>query len=291
MTVQVSQYPIRYDPGARPKRWGSPAVLESGETTYSVARGLALAAALGLGLALEGWRPHARLCPAWRTNVGLWAIDGVAMAVVCGACGWVVAAWASGRGLGLLAWAGSDPWLSVVAALLGLDAVSYAWHRANHRLPLLWRFHKVHHADASFHVTTALRFHPGELLLALPVRIGAIVLLGVPPEGVLLFELVFGAANLLEHGNFDLPRRVESLAQRAFITPALHRAHHAADWRELDTNFGTIFSVWDRLAGSLRASDGARRVETGLPDRVDSRPPSLSESLLLPFTSRGARSG
>jgi sterol desaturase/sphingolipid hydroxylase (fatty acid hydroxylase superfamily) len=205
------------------------------------------------------------------------------MAAVCGACGWAVAAWAADQGLGLLVWAGAGWWVSVGAGLLGLDVVSYLWHRANHQIPLLWRFHQVHHGDASFHVTTALRFHPGELLLALPVRLTAILALGVPPEGVLLFELVFGAANLLEHGNFDLPARLDPLARRLFITPALHRAHHASDWRELNTNFGTVFSVWDRLARTFHASDPERRVTTGLPTWSRREAPTFGESLLLPF--------
>jgi sterol desaturase/sphingolipid hydroxylase (fatty acid hydroxylase superfamily) len=262
-------------------------MLESDEATYQLVRGVGLVAALLAGLALEHWRPHERLRPAWRTNLGLWAVDGVVMALACGACGWVVAAWAAERGMGLLAWLGASPWTGVAAGLLALDGVSYLWHRANHQIPQLWRFHRVHHADASFHVTTALRFHPGELLLALPVRLGAILALGVPPEGVLLFELVFGAANLLEHGNFDLPGRLDPIARRLFITPALHRAHHAADWRELDTNFGTVFSVWDRLAGTFRASEAGRRVVTGLPPASHLAATSLGESLLLPFA-RGA---
>jgi sterol desaturase/sphingolipid hydroxylase (fatty acid hydroxylase superfamily) len=259
-------------------------VLDAGETTYQLARGVGLAAALVLGLALERWRPHARLRPAWGTNVGLWAVDSVVTAVVCGACGWVVAAWAANQGLGLFAWVGSGKWIAVGAGILGLDAVSYLWHRANHQVPLLWRFHQVHHADTSFHVTTALRFHPGELLLALPVRLAAIVALGVPPEGVLLFELVFGVANLLEHGNFDLPRRLEPLVQRLFITPALHRAHHASDWRELNSNFGTVFSTWDRLSRTFHPSEPGRRVITGLPDWSRPEAPALAESLILPFT-------
>ena len=256
---------------------------DSGEASYQLARGVGLAAALILGLALERWRPHERLRPAWSTNLGLWAVDSFVTAVVCGACGWVVAAWAAGHGLGLLAWLGARPWAAILFGVLGLDAVSYLWHRANHQVPVLWRFHQVHHADASFHVTTALRFHPGELLLALPVRLAAILALGVPPEGVLLFELVFGVANLLEHGNFDLPGRLDPVAQRLLITPALHRAHHASDWRELNTNFGTVFSIWDRLAGTLRASAPDRRVVTGLPSWSRLQTPALAESLLLPF--------
>jgi sterol desaturase/sphingolipid hydroxylase (fatty acid hydroxylase superfamily) len=253
---------------------------------FQLVRSLGLAAALMVGLAIERWRPHAAIRPAWRTNLGIWAVDSLAMAAVCGACGWTVAAWATSRNLGVLAWAGAGKWWALGIGVLGLDAVSYAWHRANHRLPLLWRFHQVHHGDESFHVTTALRFHPGELLLALPVRLAAVVLLGVPPEGVLLFELIFGAANLLEHGNFDLPRRLEPMVQRLLVTPALHRRHHTSDWRELNTNFGTIFSFWDRLANTFRASDSDRRIPTGLPDWSGTRLPSLSEWLVLPFVRR-----
>lgn len=264
-------------------------MLDATETTYQLARGSALVLALGIGLMLERYRPHSRLRRAWGTNLGLWAVDGVVMAMVCGACGWVVAAWAANQGLGLLAWVGAGPWIAVGAGMLGLDAVSYLWHRANHRLPLLWRFHQVHHADTGFHVTTALRFHPGELLLALPVRLAAVVALGVPPEGILIFEIVFGVANLLEHGNFDLPRRLEPMVRRVFITPALHRAHHAANWRELDTNFGTVFSTWDRLGRTFHASDPERRVVTGLPDRTNLDAPTLAESLLLPLAASRSR--
>ena len=259
---------------------------DSGETSYQLTRAVGLAAAIVLGLVLERWRPHERLRPAWGTNVGLFAVDTLVTSVVCGACGWVLAAWAADRGFGLLAWMGAGAWTAIGAGILGLDGVSYAWHRANHQVPLLWRFHQVHHGDASFHVTTALRFHPGEILLALPVRLAAILLLGVPPEGVLLFELVFGVANLLEHGNFDLPRRLEPVVQRGFITPALHRGHHTSEWRELNTNFGTVFSIWDRLASTFHAAEPDRRVVTGLPDWSGPEAPSLFESLLLPVARR-----
>jgi len=262
---------------------------ESEEAVYQAARALTAGLALALAFALERWRPHATLRPAWRTNLGLWAIDSLVMATVCGACGWIVSSWAASRGLGLLAWAGAGKWLAIGIGILALDAVSYAWHRANHQIPLFWRFHQVHHGDASFHVTTALRFHPGELLLALPVRLAAVVFLGVPPEGVLGFEMIFGAANLLEHGNFDLPRRIESVVERLLVTPALHRGHHAADWRELNTNFGTVLSIWDRLAHTFHAGEPDRPVVTGLPDGSRVEALSLSESLSLPFARRRTR--
>lgn len=259
------------------------------ESIYQLSRGAGLGLALLGVLALERWRPHERLRPAWTTNFGLWGIDALLMALVCGACGFTLAAWAETRGIGLLGRTGSNGWLAIALGVLVLDAVSYAWHRANHHVALLWRFHQVHHADASFHVGTGLRFHPGELLLALPVRLAVILLLGVPAAGVLVFELVFGVANLVEHANLELPRRAELWLRRVLVTPSLHRAHHAADWRELNTNFGTILSVWDRLAGSFRANEPGRHVVTGLPDRDGSASPSLAELLRLPFQRRAPR--
>jgi sterol desaturase/sphingolipid hydroxylase (fatty acid hydroxylase superfamily) len=259
------------------------------ETLFRTLIAAALAAAFALALGLERWRPHAALHPAWSANLGLFAIGTLLTRLACGACGWSIAAWANRRGVGLLPWSGAPAWLAAGFGAAALDAVSYAWHRANHRIPLLWRFHQVHHADASFHVSTALRFHPGELLLALPVRMAAIVALGVTPSGVVLFEIVFGVANLLEHGNFDLPARANARVQRVLVTPALHRAHHEARWGRLDSNYGTVFSLWDRAFRSFRGSSPADRFATGLPGRDPSSARSLAESLWLPFRAGRAR--
>jgi sterol desaturase/sphingolipid hydroxylase (fatty acid hydroxylase superfamily) len=132
-------------------------------------------------------------------------------------------------------------------------------------VPILWRFHQAHHSDTHYTVTTALRFHPGELLLALPVRLVAVAIIGVPVAGLIVFEVVFAFANFWEHGNIALPLRLEQRLGRLFITPALHRRHHSVEAALLDSNFGTIFSFWDRLLGSFGESRSDVRVETGLP--------------------------
>lgn len=253
------------------------------DASLDFVRALGLAAALGVGLALEALAPHARLARPWRTNLGLWGIDALLMRVVCGACGFVLAAWCTAHGVGVLPALALPAWLGAALGVLALDAVSYAWHRANHRVRWLWRFHRVHHGDRAFQVTTALRFHPGELLLALPVRLAAIAALGVSSEGVLAFELVFGAMNLLEHGNFDLPRWLERPLARALVVPALHRLHHARELDDLNSNYGTILSLWDRALGTLRPSDSGRRHETGLPGAAGEREASLGEALRAPF--------
>ncbi|MEX2207714.1 MAG: sterol desaturase family protein [Myxococcota bacterium] len=253
------------------------------EPQAQLVRGLAPLAAFALGLALERLVPHAALRPAWRANLGLWAIDGLLMAIVCGTCGFAVAAWATHEGVGLLNQVGAPLWLGVAVAVVGLDLLSYLWHRANHEFPCLWRFHRVHHADADYHVSTALRFHPGELLLALPVRLAVIVALGAPPVGVVVFEMIFGIANVLEHGNFDLPRRFERAVGIALVTPALHRRHHSTERAERDSNYGTILCVWDRIARTLRPDSSASVFATGLAESAGARSRSLVAMLLAPL--------
>jgi len=166
--------------------------------------------------------------------------------------------------------------------VLGLDLVSYLWHRANHLVPFLWRFHRVHHLDEALSATSALRFHPGEILLAVPVKLAAIAALGAPLAGLVVFDALFGAANALEHGNFDLPARLERRLGGALITPALHRRHHAVPREEHDRNYGTIFSFWDRLGRTLFASGSDARFPTGLAAR-DGDPAALGAMLAAPF--------
>jgi sterol desaturase/sphingolipid hydroxylase (fatty acid hydroxylase superfamily) len=259
------------------------------EPTVQILRGLAPLAAFVLGLTLERLVPHAFLKPAWRVNLGLFAIGAILTTLVCGACGFAIANWAQASGFGLL---NAIEWplaAGIAVTILGLDLVSYAWHRANHVLPVLWRFHRVHHADADYHVSTALRFHPGELLLALPVRLVAIAALGAPPVAVLAFEAIFGMANVLEHGNFNLPLRVERIVGRVLVTPALHRRHHSTKRHDRDANYGTILSVWDRAARTLRPSSSAALIDTGLRDWVGAGERSLAAMLLAPLRSRTDR--
>ena len=132
---------------------------------------------------------------------------------------------------GIILWMAYSPssqtaWVAIPISVLGMDFISYIWHRANHAVPFLWRFHQAHHSDMDYTVTTALRFHPAELLLALPLRLVAVVVFGVPIAGIIVFEVIFAFANFYEHGNIDLPLKVERTLGSLLITPALHRRHH-----------------------------------------------------------------
>jgi sterol desaturase/sphingolipid hydroxylase (fatty acid hydroxylase superfamily) len=224
--------------------------------------------------------PHARLRGNWRVNGGLWLVDTVVVGAVCGACGLTAAAWASRSGFGILNQAAASLWIAIPVTVVVLDLVSYGWHWANHHVAVLWRLHQVHHSDPTFTVSTGVRFHPGELLLSLPFRLAAVVLIGAPLLAVLAFEIAFTFANLTEHGDITLPSRAENWLARVCITPALHRRHHTRVGPERDTNFGTIFSVWDRMFGTFTPNDSATRIETGLPGMDDLR---LSGVLALPL--------
>jgi len=257
------------------------------EQEFQVVRAVGFAIALSLAATAQALSPHARRRGSLRVNATFWILDLIVMGLVCGACACTVARWAATHQIGVFHHLTAPGWLAAVVTIFVLDLVSYLWHRANHVIPLLWRFHQVHHSDSAFTVSTALRFHPGELLLSLPLRLAAVAGLGAAPATVVAFEILFTIANLLEHGDIDVLRRFERAVDRVCITPSLHRLHHSRDWTRLNTNFGTILALWDRLFGTYHSSSSDLQIETGLPDRVTE--PSWSQALLLPL--RSARPG
>ena len=236
------------------------------EVEYQVVKSAGFVVALLLAIGLQSARPHAGLRGSWRVNMVLWALNAIILGIVCAGCACAVSSWAATREIGLLNQFDVHPGIGFAVTLLGMDLVSYAWHRANHRLEWLWRFHQVHHSDPSFTATTALRFHFGELLLALPLRLMAVALLGVSIPGVIAFELIFAFANFFEHGDIDLPCSFEKAMATTIITPALHRRHHSRESELLNSNYGTIFSIWDRVFGSYGPSASEDQVEIGLPE-------------------------
>jgi len=243
------------------------------EAEFQVVKSIGFVLALGLAVAIQHWRPHDPHQGSWRTNGGLWGLNAVILGLLCVGCACTVSRWAATNDAGALHLTEAALWIAIPVSILGLDLVSYGWHRANHRVSLLWRFHQVHHSDPAFTTTTALRFHPGELLLALPLRLTAIVALGVPIVGVIAFEVVFAFANFFEHGNIGLPLGLERALGRTFILPALHRRHHSQEKPLLNSNYGTIFSFWDRFFGTYADATSNDRVHIGLPGTRESLGP------------------
>ena len=145
-------------------------------------------------------------------------------------------------------WSG---WFGLALDLLILDCWIYFWHRLNHILPFLWRFHEVHHLDETLDASSALRFHFGEVVLSSVVRAAVIILLGVPFKSVLVFETLVTVAAIFHHSNIRLPAHFERILSLIIVTPSIHWVHHHALRRDTDSNYSTILSIWDRLFGSV----------------------------------------
>ncbi len=226
----------------------------------------------------------------WATNWGIVVLDAVTLRLVAllvpllavGA-----ALDASARGWGLFNRLDGPVWLEVAAAVLILDLAIWAQHWATHKIPLLWRLHRVHHADVDMDVTTAIRFHPGEIALSMGLKIALVYLLGPAALAVILFEVMLNGMAMFNHANINLPARVDAVLRRVVVTPDMHRVHHSVHRDEHDTNYGFSLSVWDRVFGTYRAQprDGHEAMETGLEWR-DGRPSRLGWALSLPFRAR-----
>lgn len=170
---------------------------------------------------------------------------------------WVV--YVEEQGWGASRWLGLSGWTEFALSVVVLDLFDYGWHRANHRVPWLWRLHKAHHADTGMDVSTALRFHPSELLASSLVKALWVLLWGPSMIAWFLFEALVSLCAQFHHSNIDFPDNIETWLAGLVVTPRYHAAHHAVDRHYGDANFSTIFSVWDRLFGSYaRPSDGGQ---------------------------------
>ena len=161
------------------------------------------------------------------------------------------------EGWGLSRWLGLVGWTEIIVSVVVLDLFDYFWHRANHRVRFLWRFHKAHHADTEMDVSTALRFHPGELLISSVMKALWVVAWGPTVVAWFLFEALVSLCAQFHHANIDFPDRIERVLSWIMVTPRFHAAHHAVDQRLGNRNFSTIFSIWDHLFGSYgQPADG-----------------------------------
>jgi sterol desaturase/sphingolipid hydroxylase (fatty acid hydroxylase superfamily) len=150
---------------------------------------------------------------------------------------------------------------------------------------LFWRLHRVHHSDAGFDVSTAVRFHPLEFVVQVPVSVASIYALGIPPAAIIVYELLDAAMAVWTHANVHVPSWVERPLRLVLVTPAMHRIHHSSLVAETDSNFGATFSLWDRLFGTMRQKTGDElaSMQIGLSECQDQRSRSLPWLLKLPF--------
>ncbi|MEZ5513576.1 MAG: sterol desaturase family protein [Steroidobacteraceae bacterium] len=183
-------------------------------------------------------------------NVALGAVGAVGVRLLLPWAGVAAALTAESRGIGLAQVFDWPLWLAAVVGFLGLDLAIYAQHRASHAVPLLWRLHRVHHTETHLDFTSALRFHPVEIVLSACWRWLVIVALGAPAVAVLVFETVLNGTALFNHSNLQLPARFDCALRLGVVTPAMHRVHHSILHAEQQHNFGFNLPWWDWLFGS-----------------------------------------
>jgi len=228
---------------------------------------------------LERWRPAVespllvRLgrssAAAWRRltrNIGLFGLNALLSPLIV----LPITYWAAGFSFGLRP-AFLDDWPGFLVDILILDLWIYWWHRANHEWPVLWRFHQVHHLDELLDTTSAVRFHFGEVVLSALVRAVVIIAFDIGLAAVVVFEALVLASAIFHHSDARIPGWLERPLAKLIITPSIHWVHHHAIRADTDSNYGTLFSFWDRLFGSKSATERYPTMPIGV-ERMRDRP-------------------
>ena len=246
------------------------------------------------GVGLVGFFLWESLAPSFRQrkrglhatrNLTIAAINGVLVALCCAAATVAVAAWAEARQLGLLHTTGLSPLGALAAGFVVMDLWTYWWHRLNHRVPLLWRLHKTHHSDPAVDVTTSLRFHGGELLVSAALRLALIPMLGLSLAAIALYGATVSIIAQFHHANISLVESWDRFVRLFVVSPSMHKVHHSRVRIETDSNYATVFSLWDRLFGTYRRRESYDSIQFGLDHMDGERFQSLKGLLMTPLYS------
>lgn len=193
----------------------------------------------------------------WPHNLGIVLFNILLLRALFPMTAVTMAFYAQSRGWGVLSGAPIAPWILVPLCVVVLDLAIYLQHVMFHAVPLLWRFHRMHHADLDFDVTTGARFHPLEIVLSMLIKFAVIIALGPPAIAVLAFEVILNATSMFNHSNARMPSAVDAVLRCFLVTPDMHRVHHSVEDDETNSNFGFSLPWWDRLFGTYRAQPRA----------------------------------
>ncbi|EHR5764867.1 sterol desaturase family protein [Vibrio sp. Vb2110] len=221
----------------------------------------------------------------WLNNLTLVALNSAIIAVVMPIAAFQAAILVHENQWGLLNLLSLPTWLNILFSVLLLDLIIYLQHLVFHKTKLLWKIHRVHHADLDIDVTTGIRFHPLEIVISMGVKIAAIFILGVSPVAIVVFEIVLNASAMFNHSNAKLALPLDSKLRKIFVTPDVHRVHHSITVKETHSNFGFFLSIWDRFFGTYRSQPelGHDGVVIGVPEIRDQREQRLDKMMTQPF--------
>jgi sterol desaturase/sphingolipid hydroxylase (fatty acid hydroxylase superfamily) len=225
----------------------------------------------------------------WTANLGLVALNTLLLRLIFPAAAVGAAVIAQNQGWGLFNQLAAPTWLALILSVVLLDFAIWLQHVMVHAIPLLWRLHRMHHADPDYDVTTGARFHPLEILLSMGIKFLVIFLLGPPLIAVIIFEILLNATAMFNHGNLRLADGLDRVLRRFVVTPDMHRVHHSTEEDETNCNFGFNLPWWDRLFGTYRAQPrkGHEGMEIGTRDCPDGQQAtSLAGMMMIPFRGR-----
>jgi len=227
----------------------------------------------------------------WFANIGIVIINTVVLRFLVPAGGVGISVWVAKQGWGVFNYMEWPFWVEVILSVILLDFIIYLQHLMFHSVPLLWRLHMIHHADLDIDLTTGNRFHPIEIIISIGIKAAAISILGVPPVGVIIFEVLLNGMAMFNHGNIYIPLGIDRLLRLVVVTPDMHRVHHSVFPSETNSNFGFNLSWWDRLMGTYRAqpTKGHEGMVIGLNQFRDPTRLTLPWIMALPFVGKGGR--
>ncbi|WP_117234880.1 sterol desaturase family protein [Vibrio maerlii] len=221
----------------------------------------------------------------WMNNVSLTALNSLLLTILFPILAVEAAIIAKGTQFGLFHFLELPNIFTILVSLVILDLAIYAQHLVFHRIPALWKLHRMHHADLDIDVTTGARFHPIEIILSMLIKIVIVMMLGIPPIAVVIFEVALNGCAMFNHSNAKLPLKFDNWLRQWLVTPDMHRVHHSKIVKETHSNFGFCLSVWDRLFGTYIAQPqlGHDKVVIGVKDIEDSKEQRLDKMITQPF--------
>lgn len=219
------------------------------------------------------------------SNIGLACLNTVVLRMLPAISAAAASLVAAEHDLGLLYLVDTPVYLSIALSVILMDGAIFLQHWVFHRVPAFWRIHKVHHSDPNLDCTTALRFHPIEIVFSMIYKSMLVILLGAPTSAVIVFELILSSSALFNHGNVKLPDSVDKVLRNLIVTPNMHTVHHSPNPQETDSNYGFFLSIWDRLSNTYRDNEQpASQAEIGLKEYQHKDISSLRSLLKIPFT-------
>lgn len=216
-------------------------------------------------------------------NVSLGTLNASAVSLLFSSATIWICRWSKSNSFGLMNCFELSPAVKGISACMLFDLWMYLWHIANHRIQFFWRFHRVHHADLEMDLTTALRFHTGEVLLSSLIRLAVVPAIGMEFVHLLLYEICLQPVIIFHHSNIALPEKWDRILRLLIVTPNMHRVHHSQERSETNSSYASIFSFWDRIGKTFRTRENSKTIVYGLPEFQENEWKNFRGMIKIPF--------